>query len=414
VVPYPIAFGISNIYTSMTDLHSSEDVLDNLGGLGLTTHVGAQELALLKVGIDSLVDDGSGLLLVEELKHEGNTAEGSDGVGNVHALNVRGRTVARLTNGEALTNVGRGNETQTANKSSSTVGQDVTVEVRSDNNIVGLRLTEQLVDHAVYDLLVDGNALGLEVSKSLASSRAEETVCLRENVALVGDGDVGRLAGLASRVADTLATESNVTGHGSDTTRGTLGDALDGLGDLAVLGVVCLLLLDVQVLGVLADNDKVNGVGEHGGVLDALDGTNVGVQVEALAESDNGRRVALGRGGGRAHGTEESTIALLLQCVDGLLGQGNASLLEGLEASFQVDEGEGQTQRLGQGLEDATAGRNDLAANAITRDQTWIYVSSWYWYRKVKADQFVVCGKPLLLRSVEKSHFEQDDFNKSG
>jgi len=214
------------------------------------------------------------------------------------------------------------------------------------------------------------------VSKSLASSRTEKTVCLRENVALVGDGDVGRLAGLASRVADTLATESNVTGHGGDTARGTLGDALDGLGDLAVLGVVCLLLLDVQVLGVLADNDKVNGVGEHGGVLDALDGTNVGVQVKTLAEGDNGRRVALSRGRGRAHGTEESTIALLLQRVDGLLGQGNASLLEGLETSFQVDEGEGQTQRLGQGLEDATTGRNDLAANAITRDQTWIYVSS--------------------------------------
>ena len=71
----------------------------------------------------------------------------------------------------------------------------------------------------------------------------------------------------------------------------TLGDALDGLGDLAVGAVEGLLLLNVQVLGVLADDDQVDGVA-FAAADGGLDGAHVGVQVELLAESDDGGRVA--------------------------------------------------------------------------------------------------------------------------
>lgn len=67
---------------------------------------------------------------------------------------------------------------------------------------------------------------------------------------------------------------------------------------------------------------------------------------------------------------EQSTVALLLQGLDGLLGQGDTILLELIEASIEVDEGEVQTQALGQSLEDLPSSRNDLTANAITREQT--------------------------------------------
>lgn len=67
---------------------------------------------------------------------------------------------------------------------------------------------------------------------------------------------------------------------------------------------------------------------------------------------------------------EQGTVALLLQGLDGLLGQSNAILLELVETSVKVDEGEVQTQALGQGLEDLPAGGDDLAANAVTGQQT--------------------------------------------
>lgn len=67
---------------------------------------------------------------------------------------------------------------------------------------------------------------------------------------------------------------------------------------------------------------------------------------------------------------EQGTVALLLQSLDGLLGKSNAILLEFVETGIQVDEGKVQTQTLGQGLEHLSTGRNDLAANAVTGEQT--------------------------------------------
>ena len=73
--------------------------------------------------------------------------------------------------------------------------------------------------------------------------------------------------------------------------------------------------------------------------------------------------------------TEQSTVALLLQGLDGLLRQSDTILLELIEASIKVDEGEVQTQALRQSLEDLPSSRNDLTANAVTREQTCNCVS---------------------------------------
>lgn len=60
------------------------------------------------------------------------------------------------------------------------------------------------------------------------------------------------------------------------------------------------------------------------------------------------------------HGTEQGTLALLLQRLNRLVGKGSAGVLEGLEAGVQVDEGELEAQRCGQSLKHAAAGGDDL------------------------------------------------------
>ena len=171
-----------------------------------------------------------------------------------------------------------------------------------------------------------------------------------------------------ARLAELLAAHRNVAGHGGDAERGLFGDALDGLGDFAVGSVVRLLLLDVEVLGVLADDDHVNGLG---GAQDGLDGADVGVEVEALAKGDNGRRVALDGVRRGADGAEEGAIALVAQDVDGGVGEGRARLLKGLEAGLEVDKVELEVEGRGQGLEEAAAGGDDFLADAVTGDEAW-------------------------------------------
>lgn len=55
-------------------------------------------------------------------------------------------------------------------------------------------------------------------------------------------------------------------------------------------------------------------------------------------------------------GTEESTITLLLQGVDGLVGESSSGLLEVVEASIEVDEAELEVQGGRQRLKNLTAG----------------------------------------------------------
>lgn len=275
--------------------------------------------------------------------------------------------MARLTNGEALTDVGAGDETQAADESSSAVGENVTVQVGGDDDVVVLGLAEELVDHGVDNLLLNGDGGVLGIREGPLGGGAEETIGLGQNVGLVGDGDKRRLVDAGSTgITDLLTTESNVTSHGSDAERSLLRDALNGLGDLALGGLVGGLLLDVQILSVLADNDHIDGLG---GCQDGLDGSDVGVEVELLAQGDDGARVALDGLSRRAHGSEQGAIALILEDLDGLVGEGGTGLLKSLEAGLEVDKVKLEAERGGEGLKDAAAGGDDFLADAVTGDE---------------------------------------------
>jgi hypothetical protein len=70
------------------------------------------------------------------------------------------------------------------------------------------------------------------------------------------------------------------------------------------------------------------------------------------------------------HGTKQRAIALFFQRLNRLVRKRSAGLLERVETSIEVDEGELQAKRGWKGFEDPSAGGYDLATDAVARDET--------------------------------------------
>jgi hypothetical protein len=68
---------------------------------------------------------------------------------------------------------------------------------------------------------------------------------------------------------------------------------------------------------------------------------------------------------GRADGSEEGAIAVGLERLNRLVGQGGPRLLERFPASLVVREGELEAERRRQGFEDAAARGDYFAADAV-------------------------------------------------
>ncbi|KAH3662610.1 hypothetical protein OGAPHI_005862 [Ogataea philodendri] len=114
------------------------------GGIGFFAIWGLDGV-LLEVGIDGGVDPGSSFWIAHELQHQSTGTDGCNWVGNALSFNIWGRTVTWLSNGKVVSNVGRRNNTQRSNKSSSSVRQNVSVKVWSHNNVKDFWLTEHSV-----------------------------------------------------------------------------------------------------------------------------------------------------------------------------------------------------------------------------------------------------------------------------
>jgi hypothetical protein len=351
-------------------LHTSQDIVNNLLSRVLSTKVRSLDESLSQVGVNSTVNDSSGLTKSHKLQHDTDGTDSSNGVGNSTSLDVRSGTVARLTDGEVVTNVSGGNNTEGTNKSSGTIRQDVTVQVRSDNNIVRAGGQEHLVDHRVNNLLLVGNSTVTSLVRLVnrANTLTEKSISLGENIGLVGDGELrSSVVRLGSSLTKCLTSQSELKSNLSNVLGGGLGDTLDSLGDLgSVLEGTGGLLLNVKVLGVLADDDKVDGVSAG----DGLDGTDVGVESETLTEGDNGGGVAGNLGGGGGNGSEESTVTLLLEDLNGLLGKSSSGGLEGSPSCLKVGEAELQSEGSGKCLEDLATGGNDLTSDTISGNES--------------------------------------------
>lgn len=293
----------------MLCLQPLQDVIENLLRRSLSSHIRRQQLALIQVTIDSGVDLSGGILLAQELQHQSDTAQGSDGVRDALAFDIRGTSVARLTNSKAIADIGTGNKTQASNQRSSTIREEITVQIRGNDHIVVLGLAEQLVHHRIDDLLLHLDRGEFLAGQGLARDLTEQAVGLGQYVGLMGDGYHGLSPGSrdGSYVPDLLPAEREFTCNGGNARRSALGDALDRLGYLAIGGLVGPLFLDVKILSVLTDNDQVDGV--PASTDSGLDGANVGVEVQLLAEGDDGGGVAGDFGAG---GTREVSISYML------------------------------------------------------------------------------------------------------
>ena len=279
--------------------------------------------------------------------HDGGKKE-SSGVGKALAGDVGSGTVDSLEDGALVTNVAGRSKTKTTDETGAHVGENVTVKVRHDEDlvVVGSGVGDDLEAGVVEELSIElyvGVLLG-----DLATKVEEETVGHLHDGGLVNDTDLG--------LANVLGVLEGVAEH---TLTGLAGDELDRL-DNAVHNDV--LNARVFALGVLTDEDGVDVVVGSLVSLDALAGTHVGEQVEGPSEGQVEGDVTLANGSSeRALKSDE----VALDRLDGGIGDDGLAIL--VEAGGDVDRLplDGHVG----GAVDVLDGLGDLGTNAVALDQ---------------------------------------------
>jgi hypothetical protein len=249
--------------------------------------------------------------------HDGAEKERS-GVGELLASNIGGGTVDSLEDGALVANVARGSKTETADETSAHVGQNVSVQVGHDEDlvVVGNRVGNHLQAGVVQQLSVELN-VGVLLG-DLASGAQEETVGHLHDGGLVDSADL-----LPANVAGVLE------GVSQDALRGLAGDKLDALHDAVNHDVLNARVLS---LSVLADEDRVDIVVGCLVTGDRSAGTDVGEEVEGPAEGEVEGDVTLANR--RCEGALESD-QVLCDAGDGLIGDDRLAVL--VQARGDVD-----------------------------------------------------------------------------
>lgn len=217
------------------------------------------------------------------LQHHDTAEQESSRVGETLASNVGGGTVDGLEDGALVTNVtGRG-ETQTTDETGTHVGQNVTVQVRHDQDlvVVGSRVGDDLQARVVQQLSIEldiGELLG-----DVAGQVKEQTVGHLHDTGLVHHADL--------LLVDRACV---LEGEPQHPLRRLLGDQLDALHHSVDHHV---LNTRVLALRVLTDQHRVHVV--VGGLVacNRPARTHVGEQVESPAQRQVQRDVTLANGG---------------------------------------------------------------------------------------------------------------------
>ena len=293
-------------------------------GLGLTTKVTSEVLALGQGVKGSLLDGSSVFVETHVLQHHDTAQQQGGRVGEALALDVGGGTVDSLEDGALVTNVTGGGETKTTDQTGAHVGQNVTVQVGHDKDlvVVGGGVGDDLQARVVQQLSVEldiGEVLG-----DVAGGVQEQTVGHLHDGGLVHHADLLLVDGL--RVLE---------GEAQHTLGSLLGDELDALHHTVDNNV---LNAGVFTLGVLTDQDGVDTI--VGGLV-ASNGaarTDVGEQVEGPAQSQVQGDVTLTDGGGQR--TLKRNV-VLLNALDGVIGNGGLAILQdgGNIDGFPLDRG---------------------------------------------------------------------------
>lgn len=249
--------------------------------------------------------------------HDGAEKE-RGGVGQLLAGNIGRRAVDGLEDGALVANVARGGQTKTANETSAHIGQNVSVQVGHDEDlvVVGNGVGDHLQARVVQQLSVEldvGELLG-----DLAGGAQEEAVGHLHDGGLVHGADL-----VAANVAGVLE------GIAQDALRGVAGDELDALDDAVDDNV---LNARVLALGVLADQDRVDVVVGRLVAGNGPAGPDVGEEIEGAAERQVERDVALANGR-RQRALERNQVPR--DAGNGLVGDDRLAVL--VEAGGHVD-----------------------------------------------------------------------------
>jgi hypothetical protein len=251
-------------------------------------------------------------------QHHDGAEEKSSWVGKLLASNVGRGAVDSLKDGALVSNVSRGGQTKTANETSAHVGENVSVQVGHDEDlvVVGQGVGDHLQAGVVEELSVELN-VGV-LLRQLAGGAEEQAVGHLHDGGLVHSADL-----LAADIASVLE------GVAQDALRSLTGDELDALDDTINNDV-----LDARVLalGVLADQNRIDIVVGGLEAGDGAAGADVGKQVEGAAERQVERDVALANGGGE-RALERNQV--LGDARDGLVGDDRLAV--GIEAGRDVD-----------------------------------------------------------------------------
>lgn len=247
--------------------------------LGLAPKVASQSLALGKRVEGGLLNAVGVLAETHVPQHHHGAQEKGGGVGKALAGDIRSGTVDGLEDGALVTNVARGRQAETTNQASAHVGQNVTVQVGHDEDLVVIRegVGNHLQAGVVKQLSVELDAR--EVLGDLLAHAKEQTVAHLHDSGLVDDADL-----LAADLLGMLESETQ------DTLAGLASDELDALNNTIDDNVLNSRVLS---LGVFTDQDRVDVVVRG---LEARDGAawpEVGKKVEGTAESQVQGNVAL-------------------------------------------------------------------------------------------------------------------------
>lgn len=204
-------------------------------------------------------------------QHHDGTEEESSWIGQTLASNVRCGTVDSLEDGALITNVARWRQTKTSDETSAHVGENVTVKVGHDQDLVVVWswVGDDLQASVVQKLGIELN--GWEVLANVAGGVQEESI------GHLHDGSLVNCADLKS--VDVLGV---LEGESQNTLTGVLSDELDALNDTVNDDVLNTRILS---LGVLTDQDGVDVV-----VWSLVTGNraawaDVGKEVEGTAKS---------------------------------------------------------------------------------------------------------------------------------
>jgi hypothetical protein len=280
-------------------------------GLGLSAQIAGEGLSFRQGIKSSLLDPVSVLVETHVTQHHHGAEQKSGGVGKTLASDIGSGTVDSLEDGALVTDVAGGGQTKTTDETGAHVGENVTVQVGHDEDlvVVGDRVGNHLQAGVVEKLGIELD-LG-EVLGDILGRLKEQTVAHLHDGGLVDNPDL-----LAANLLGLLESEAE------DTLASLAGDKLDALNDTIDNNV---LDAGVFTLGVLTDQDGIDVI--VGGLVagNGTAGAQVGEKVEGTAESKVEGDMALSNGG--SQGSLQGNL-IPLDALNGSIRNSRLSVLQ--------------------------------------------------------------------------------------